>query len=141
MIVRPQSLLALARVGLIASIVTGCGSTSSYLTPSGSTTTLMAGWEQHFTLEWTAEPEAENARRITGYIYNGHGEAAVSVRLLAQALSQSGEVIGQRIEWVPEGVTGFGRSYFIIPHLPVAATYRVTVWDYTWQQADGGTRM
>ena len=141
MITRPQSLLALAWVGLIASIVTGCGSTSPYLTPSESTTTLMAGWEQHFTLEWTPESEAGNTRRITGYMYNRHGEAAVSVRLLAQALGQSGEVIGQRIEWVPEGVTGFGRQYFIVPQLPVAATYRVTVWDYTWQQADGGTRM
>jgi hypothetical protein len=126
---------------LIASIVTACGSTSSYLTPSESTTTLMAGWEQHFTLEWTPEPEEGNARRITGYLYNRHGEAAVSVRVLAQALNQSGAVVGQRIEWVPEGVTGFGRSYFIVPHLPIADTYRVTVWDYTWQQADGGSRM
>jgi hypothetical protein len=101
----------------------------------------MAGWEQHFTMEWTTEPEGTNARRITGYIYNLHGESAVSVRVLAQALDGSGAVIGQRIEWVPQGVGGFGRKYFIVPHLPIANTYRVTIWDYTWLQADGGARI
>jgi hypothetical protein len=101
----------------------------------------MAGWEQHFTLEWTPEPEGSNARRVTGYIYNRHGEAAVGVRVLAQAVDGSGAVIGQRIEFVPQGVGGFGRKYFIVPHLPIADTYRVTIWDYTWLQADGGARM
>jgi hypothetical protein len=141
MTARLKSFLALARFGLIAVSVTACGTASGYLTPSGSTTTLMYGWEQHFSLEWTPEPEGNNARQISGYIYNRHGEAAVSVRVLAQGLDQSGAVVGQRIEWVPEGVTGFGRTYFIVPHLPIADTYRVSIWDYTWQQADGGTRM
>jgi hypothetical protein len=126
---------------MIAVAMTACATGSSYLSPSGSTTTLMLGWEQHFTLEWTAEPEQGNARRLTGYIYNRHGESAVSVRVLAQALDQSGAVVGQRIEWVPGGVGGFGRTYFIVPHLPVADTYRVTIWDYTWHQTDGGGRM
>jgi hypothetical protein len=137
MIAGLKFLLVLVRVGLIAGIVTGCGMGSSYLTPSESTTTLMAGWEQHFTLEWTPEPEGGNARRITGYIYNRRGDGAVSVRVLAQASDGSGAVIGQRIEWVPEGVDGFGRTYFIVTHLPIADTYRVTIWDYNSKQKSG----
>jgi hypothetical protein len=41
---------------LIVMIAAACGTTSRYLTPSGSVTTLMPGWERHFTLDWTVEP-------------------------------------------------------------------------------------
>jgi len=34
-------------------------------------------------------------------------------------------------------VNGFGRAYFEVPNLPAASTYRMSVWDYTWLQADG----
>ncbi len=74
------------------------------------------------------------------YVHNNHGEFALSVRLLAQALDQSGAVVGQRIEWVPGGITGFSRAYFEVPHLPPADTYRVSVWEYTWLQSDGDKR-
>jgi len=40
-------------------------------------------------------------------------------------------VLGERIEWIPGGVSGFGRAYFEIPHLPAADRYLVTVWDYS----------
>ncbi len=131
---RPRSALTLALLGLITVIVTACGTGSSYLTPSASTTTMMAGWEQRLSLEWTTEPDGSNTRRVTGYIYNGYGESVLRVRVLAQALDQSGTVVGQRIEWVPDGVSGFERRYFIVPHLPVADRYRVTIWDYTGKQ-------
>src|SRR5438034_6534984 len=54
---RLTSFLALARLGLLAATVAACGTASSYLAPSGSTTTLMAGWERRFTIDWTVEPE------------------------------------------------------------------------------------
>src|SRR5437660_394309 len=54
------------------------------------------------------------------------------VRLLAQALDPSGAVVGQRIAWVPGGVSGFGRAYFEIPHLPATDHYRVSVWDFSF---------
>jgi hypothetical protein len=100
----------------------------------------MAGWERHFTLEWTAEPEQGSARRVTGYIYNRHGEYAQKIRLLAQALDPAGAVLGQRIEWIPGGVSGFGRAYFVVADLPAATAYKMTVWDYTWHQTDGSDR-
>jgi hypothetical protein len=131
----PRSILAVAQLGLIAVAPTACGTTSSYLTPSGSTTTLMAGWEYRFKIEWAVELEQGGARRLRGYVSSQHGGFSDHVRLLAQALDPTGTVVGQRIEWVPRGVGGFGRRYFEVPHLPPADHYRVTVWDYTFHQA------
>src|SRR2546430_1562645 len=92
-------LIAAARLGLTAVIIAACGTSSSYLSSTGSTVTLMAGWEQHFTLEWTAEPESEGARRVSGYVYNRHGEHALNVRLLAQGLDLPGAVAGHGLPW------------------------------------------
>jgi len=137
MTARPRAFLALARLGLIAVAVTACGTGSSYLAPSGSTTILMAGWESHFTIDWTVELDQGGARRVRGYVSSQHGEYAESLRLLAQAIDSSGAVVGQRIEWVPGGVNGFQRAYFDIGHLPSATHYRVSVWDYNFLQSPG----
>src|SRR5215471_10253548 len=50
-------------------------------------------------------------------------------------IDSTGNVVGQRIGYVPGGVGGFGRAYFVVSNLPVADNYRVSVWDYTWFQA------
>jgi hypothetical protein len=126
-----------ARIGLIAVAVTACGTTSSHRIPSGSTTTLMAGWEHRFTVDWAVEPEQGEFRRVRGYISSQDGESAEPVRVLAQALDSAGAVVGQRIVWVPGGVNGFQRAYFEVPHLPSAASYRVSVWDYSLLQSPG----
>ncbi|MGH7304187.1 MAG: FxLYD domain-containing protein [Candidatus Rokuibacteriota bacterium] len=129
------------RVALLTiAIVTmnaACASTNPNLTPSSTTTTLMAGWEQHFAIEWAAAEQGPNARRVSGYVYNQHGETATQIRVLAQALDPNGAVVGQRIAYVLGGVGGFGRAYFDVPNLPATPAYRVTVWDYTWFQAPG----
>src|SRR5712691_7673771 len=52
-----RSLLLAARLGLIAVAVTACATGTNYLNPSGSTTTLMAGWQYRFKLEWSVDPE------------------------------------------------------------------------------------
>jgi hypothetical protein len=100
-------------------------------------TTLTTGWEQHFTIEWSAGPGANGAQRLTGYVHNKHGELVTQMRVLGQALDPSGAVVAQRIAFIPGGVGGFGRAYFEVPNLPAANGYRVSVWDYTWNQADG----
>ena len=137
MTVRPTSVVTLARLGLIVASLTACGIAGGYLSPPGSTITLMAGWEHRFTLEWAVDPEQGQLRRVRGYIYSRYGEAAEPVRILAQALDSSGAVVGQRIAWVPGGVNGFQRAYFEVAQLPLAATYRVSVWDYTLLQNPG----
>ena len=115
---------------VLGATVTACG------TPFLSTTTLMAGWERHFTIDWTVEPEQGGARRVSGFVTNQHGEYAESVRLLAQALDSSGGVVGQQIVWLPR-LNGSQRAYFEIGQLPPAAQYRVTVWEYTFLQTEG----
>ena len=127
-------------VGLIVATTAGCAGTGADPPLTMTTTTLMAGWEQHFTLEWAAGQGQNGARRVTGYVHNQYGEFAIHVRVLAQALDPSGAVIGQRIAFVPGGVNGFARAYFEVPNLPEADAYRVSVWDYTWLQADGDKR-
>lgn len=129
--------MIVVRLALIAVAVTACANVGGYLVPSGSTTTLMAGWERHFAIDWTTEPEAGGARRVVGHVSGLQGEGAEPVRLLAQALDSSGAVVGQRIGWLTGGVNGFQRVYFEIPNLPSAARYRVTVWDYTFIQSPG----
>ena len=125
-----------ARLMLVAVATTACAS-SGPLVPSSSTTTLMAGWESRFAVDWTTEPGRGGARRIVGHVTGLQGEIAEPVRVLAQALDASGAVVAQRIGWVLGGVNGFQRAYFEIPDLPSAAQYRVTVWDYTFHQSPG----
>jgi hypothetical protein len=123
---------------LISLVVTTAGAcVSSGATPPPGTgyNTLMSGWEHHFSIDWTAADQSANTRKVSGYVYNQNGEFATSLRVLAQAVDATGTVVGQRIAYVPGGVGGFGRAYFIVPDLPVADNYRVSVWDYTWFQA------
>jgi len=122
----------------MAAMLGACAGASPPLTMT--TTTLMSGWEQHFTVEWAADQGRNGARRVTGYVYNWHGEYAEGLRVLAQALDPTGAVIGQRIAFVPSGVGGSGRVYFEVPNLPAASSYRVSVWDYTWVQGTGNKR-
>jgi hypothetical protein len=126
----------LGGAGLLAIAVVACatspdGPTSSQISPSSSVTTVMAGWEEKFALEWWVEPEPGGGQRIRGYVVSRYGRAAESLRVLGQALDSSGGVVDQRITWVPRDVSGFGHSYFEIPRLPSADHFRVTVWDYS----------
>src|SRR5213592_4362300 len=76
-------LFTAARLALVAVAATACAS-SGYLTPSTSATTLMAGWERHFAVDWTTEPQRGGARRIVGHLTGLQGECAEPVRVLAQ---------------------------------------------------------
>jgi hypothetical protein len=123
-------------LGLLVALIAACDTANSQIRPSASVSTLMSGWEQHFTLDWGVEPEPGDTRRISGYVYNRNGKYAEPLRVLAQAFDDSGIVIAQDIAWLPGGVGGFGRRYFEIRHLPAAASYKVTVWDYTWRRSN-----
>jgi hypothetical protein len=124
-------------VGLAVTMSAACGATGVAPPPSMTATTLTAGWEQHFSFEWTATDQGPSARKVSGYVYNRYGDYAITLRLLAQAVGASGAVVAQRIVSVPGGVGGSGRAYFEVPNLPVAAGYRLSVWEYTWFQSDG----
>lgn len=138
---KARSIVSAGLLGLAAMGSSACESMMSpAITPSESTTTLMQGWEHWFKLDWSTEREPGGGTRIRGYITNEYGEAAEPLRLLGQALDQSGAVIGQQIAWVPEGVGGYERAYFEIRHLPAGDHYRVSVWDYSRLQAEVETQ-
>jgi hypothetical protein len=126
------------RLGLLITVmVTMSAACASYGPSPSTTTTLMSGWEHHFSIDWTAAEQSQSSRKVSGYVYNNHGEYATHLRVLAQAIDPAGAVVGNRIAYVPGGVGGFGRVYFEVPDLPVAQSYRVSLWDYTWFQAPG----
>lgn len=131
-----RSLIALARVALVAVTVTACAVPTS--TPTASNITLTAGWERHFVVDWTVDPERGGARLVHGFVTSQTGENVESMRLLAQALDASGAIVGQEIAWLPGGLNSSQRAYFVIGRLPSAAQYRVSVWDYSFYQTDGG---
>jgi len=127
-----------ARVLALVLAVMAAGCATVETTPSASVTTLMPDSERWFKLSWQAVPEKNgDQRRLRGYVVNTYGEAAARVQLLAQALDSSGAVVGQRVEWLPGVVPGFGRAYFEVPKMPKADHYRVTVWSYERIQGRG----
>jgi hypothetical protein len=110
----------------------GCVGATGGLAPSATVTTLMLGWESRLSLDWEA-----TGQEITGYVNSKHGSPIVNVQLLAQGLDASGNVVGQRIEWVQGGVPPLHRTYFRIPNLPPAASYRVSVWTFDTLESVG----
>src|SRR2546422_3797541 len=118
-------------VSLIATVGAACAGSGANPPMTMTATTLMLGWEQHFTLEWAADQGRNGARRVSGYVYNRHGGYALDLRPLAQAPDSSGAVIGQRIAGVPGGVGGSRRGYFEGSKLPPAHSYPVSVLGYT----------
>lgn len=121
-------------VVVLAMTVASCATPET--TPSATVTTLMPDGERWFRINWDVRPErAGESSRLSGYVENTYGEAAAKVQLLGQALNSSGDVVGQRLQWVHGAIPGFGRVYYEIPGMPSADHYRVTVWSYERIQA------
>jgi hypothetical protein len=119
---------SIVAAGMLVGALVGCATTETQ--PSASVTSLSPNSQQWFRASWTAEPYGNGERRLYGYVESSLGEAASRVQLLAQALDASGNVIGQRLEWLPALIPAFGHAYFEVPKMPVAAQYRVTVWSF-----------
>ena len=125
---------AMFGAALLAALVASGGGADA-LSPSASVTTAIQGWERHFRLDWTAQARP-SGREIDGYIYNNYGAGAANVQVLAQALDGNGNLVGQQLAWVPGVVPPLSRSYFKVPGLPPAPSYRVSVWAFDWVQGD-----
>jgi hypothetical protein len=126
-----------ARLAGVALLVAGCAGAAGGLTPSATTTTAIMGWERYFHFDLGAEPSPGD---ISGYIYNDYGEPASNVQILAQGLDASGNLVGQKLEWVGGSVPPLGRSYFRVAGLPPANAYRVSVWAFDFRQGSGDGR-
>jgi hypothetical protein len=112
--------------------LTACaGAASSGPTPSATVTTALPGFtDQWFKVDFAVQPQGAE-RRVTGYVYNGYGRSVDNVRMLAQALDASNQVVGQRLVWLLGGIPGNSRSYFEVGHLPAADHYRASLWSYS----------
>jgi hypothetical protein len=134
-----ESMLTWLGIGLIAVGLSACATAVNPLTSTTEFDTLMPGWESKFSIAWKSEPAPDGSIRVYGRIASHYGQYASPFRVLGMAIDASGKVVAQRVEWVPGGVPGFTDVYFEIDHLVVAASYRVTVWDYTVIEDRGGT--
>jgi len=133
----PRFTVSWVLLGVIAAAVAGCATGSNSLTNATEFDTLVPGWQSKFALEWNSEPAQDGTSRLYGRVASHFGQYASPFRVLGMAVDSSGKVIGQRIEWVQGGVPGFSQVSFKIDHLVAAASYRVTVWDYTFIEARG----
>jgi hypothetical protein len=114
---------------MVGLLLAGCATDA--ITPSATVTTLMPDAERWFRLSWEPVPESDGVHiRLRGYVENTYGEAVGRVQLLVQALDASGNIVDQKIAWVPGAVPAFDRVYYEIPNVLTANRYRVTVWAY-----------
>jgi hypothetical protein len=133
----PSSLLSWGMLGVLTVAGSACASMGNPLTGSTEFDSLAPGWQSKYSVDWKVAPSQDGTNRLYGRITSHWGQYASPFRVLGMAVDSSGKVVAQRIEWVPGGVPGFGSVYFEIGHLPVAPSYRVTVWDYTLLEAPG----
>jgi hypothetical protein len=126
-----KSIVALARLGLIALAITACATGGDQFSPSASFTTLMPGWESKFSVDWKVTPAKDGSRLIFGRVTSRYGQYAEPFLLLGQALDSSENLVSQRVERVPGGVPGFNSTYYEISRMAAADHYRVTVWAYS----------
>lgn len=133
----PKSIVSWVQIGLLAVVVSACATAANPLTSATEFDTLVPGWESKFSIAFKSQPAKDGTNLVYGRIYSRYGEYASRFRVLGLAVDQSGKVIAQRVAPVPGGVPGFTEVYFEIDHLVAAASYRVTVWDYTVIEARG----
>jgi hypothetical protein len=133
---RQRSIARVMAFAALAGLVTGCAGAGGGIAPSATVTTAIQGWEHYFKLDWTVQPKA-NGNEIGGYVYNQYGAPAANVQILAQGLDESGNLIAQKLEWVPGLVPPLNRAFFRVAGLPPAPRYRVAVWAFDWVQSPG----
>jgi hypothetical protein len=126
-------------LGAICLLVSACATASDPLTRTTEFDSLVPGWESKFALNWKVEPARDGSSIVYGKVTSHYGEFAARFRVLGMAMDSSGKVIGQRIGMVPGGVPGFTDVYFEIDKMVAAASYRVTVWDYSFIEGRGNT--
>ena len=135
-----RSIVSRVGLALIAASVSACAGQSNPLTSPTEFDSMVPGWQSKFSLDWKVAPAPDGTNRLYGRIASHYGQHAAPFRVLGMALDVSGNGVGQRIAWVPGGVPGFAEVYFEIDRLAVAASYRLTVWDYSFVEARGTVR-
>jgi len=132
-----RAIVSWAALALIILAVSTCASASNPLTSPTEFDSLVPGWQSKFSLDFKVQPSKDGTNILYGQIYSHYGQFASRFRVLGMAVDASGKVIAQRIGVVPGGVPGFTQVYFEIDKMVAAASYRVTVWDYSFIEGRG----
>src|SRR5215471_7045418 len=98
----PRLLFALARLGIVAVVVTACAG-GDQVAPNTAFTTLMPGWETKFSVEWNVQSVADGSRIVYGRVTSRWGQYAEPFTLLGQALDSADKIVDQRVQRVPGG--------------------------------------
>jgi hypothetical protein len=64
---------------------------------------------------------------IEGYVENGTVFRVSAVRLRIEGFDASGESVGETSTWTFGSIPPGGRGHFVVPPVPRATTYRITV--------------
>ena len=97
--------------------------TASAADPGGDT----ALGAEFFRVQWSADTRRDGHVRITGYVYNDHGEPADNVVLRIDELDSSGQVLRTVLKPLDDTIDALGRSYFAVQLDDRAASYNVGV--------------
>lgn len=121
-----RSILVIA----LLTAVTGCASFQpSYVGPARTgLQPLNLGWERHFSVTWESSQHG-GSQVVSGYVNNTSPYDLANLRVLVEALDAGGQVVEQRVGYLPGELRGGGRLYFEVP-IASAATYRVRVFSY-----------
>lgn len=100
---------------------------------------LLAGLATDVLAQGTAAPSADALRvtwqprqytvvpAIEGYVQNDTVFRVSSVRLRVEGLDGSGQSVGETSTWAFGTIPPGGRGHFVVPTVPGATTYRITV--------------
>jgi hypothetical protein len=94
---------------------------------------LNVGWEQQLSVTWESG-QHHGSQVVSGYVNNISPYDLANTRVLVDALDAGGQVIEQRVGYLPGELRGGGRLYFEVP-IAQAPTYRVRVFSYDRMEA------
>jgi hypothetical protein len=122
--------IAVAAVGLLSLVlVASTGAAPRTLQP------LVVGWEQILRVEWD-QSDRQGQERVQGSLVNASPYTITRARVLVESLDERGEILAQRVVWVPGELTPFTRVHFGAAPAQRAPRYRVRVFDFDQFVAD-----
>ena len=117
---------------MLIGLVVCAGSASSQ---TGELQPLVVGWERYFVLTW--EPfESRGRPGVSGRVNNVSPYPVRSVQILVDSLDSGGQIVAQKIAWVPGDLLGGGSIYFEVPVTP-SPSYRVRIFAYDRIESSG----
>lgn len=99
--------------------------------------TTIVGNAGTITLDWQATQDKAGRPLIAGHVITYGGKSGYCIpRLLVETLDAQGQVIAQRVGFIPGYVGGYDNVYFEEPIRAPGPSYRVSI--ASWDKCAGG---